>query len=146
MNKKLTKLAKASLALGAITTLGLVDAHASQQLNYKLLGSGEKVRSAVVQMNNSSHVGYFADAAAAGGDAEATHAKGAEGKCGEGKCGAKKKKAHEGKCGADKKKGGEGKCGAEKKAAAEGKCGANKKAAEGKCGANKAEGAAHEGH
>lgn len=116
MAKKLSKIAKTSIALGALSGMSLLDAHAVQNLNYNNLGNSAHLRANLLQSNapqngESLYLGHVEG-----------HQDAAEGKCGEGKCG-------EGKCGDE----------AEKKEA-EGSCGA-KKEAEGSCGANKAKSA-----
>jgi len=133
-NVKVSKLAKASLVLGMASGIGLVDAHALQQMNYKLLGSGYKVRTSLIEMNNSQGAPIYAAHEEGHGKEAAEH------KCGEGTCGEGKKKHKEGEanCGANKGKGHEGSCGANKgKEGGEASCGANKgkSGGEGSCGA-----------
>ncbi len=111
---KLSKLAKAGLALGALSGVSLLDAQASQNLGFSVLGSGTSVRSELIQKNLQpspnapiylgSHEGDKEGEAKCGEGKDGKD--GGEGKCGEGKCG-------EGKCGdgKDGKDGGEAKCG-----------------------------------
>lgn len=115
MNKKtLTKIAKGSLVIGALSVTAAADSEASELLRYQPLGSGAQVRSALVEQNSGFSNNIY------GADANAGAKEGGEGKCGEGKCGEGKKEAPKKVEPKKDDKGGEGKCG-------EGKCGEGKK-------------------
>lgn len=120
----LSKLAKGSLVLGAITGItggeGVTNAFA-----YSSMGSGSEVREALASLNSSVKRPAELKCAA---DAKSKSEKKAEGKAAEHKCG-------EGKCGEGKADAKAAKTKAEKTDAktAEHKCG------EGKCGEGKAE-------
>lgn len=98
---KISNLAKAGLALGALSGLGLLDAHAGQNMGFSVLGTGSSVRSEMVQKNlkPSSNAPVYLS----------SHEKEGEGKCGEGKCGDNKDKdGGEGSCGEGHDDGDEG--------------------------------------
>jgi uncharacterized low-complexity protein len=119
---KIIAMATGSLILGAPSAMA---SEANSDLySYSSLGSGQSVRSSLIELNNTQEP---ANTSLCYGD----RGKSKEGKCGEGKCGKGMKKGKDSKCGEGRC--GEGKCGEGMKKGKEGKCGEGK-CGEGKCG------------
>ena len=127
-----------SIVAGALLAVTGFNANAANLFSYSNLGTGEAVRTNLLNRENSSKMfelscGEKKAASDSSMSNKMKDGKCGEGKCGEGKCGDKMKKAKDGKCG-------EGKCGDKMKKGdlkkymkmgKDGKCG------EGKCGADK---------
>lgn len=113
MEKKKSMLA-GSIIAGAIMAVSGFTANAAGLFSYNNLGTGDEVRTKLLETNNSNSR-TMELACGEKGKTDSTAKKGKDGKCGEGKCGEKKKmdsvgtkKVKDGKCG-------EGKCGETKK-------------------------------
>lgn len=104
-----------AIVASAILALGSMNVQAGSIFEHQTLGSGDAIRTRLLNHPASSkHIELACGEKKASDSTAAKKMK--DGKCGEGKCGADKK----GKKANTKKKGKEGKCG-------EGKCGGDKK-------------------
>jgi len=86
---------KGSIIASVLVAAAGFNANASSLFNYNSLGSGQTVRTSLLERTSNSKTIELT----CGTDST----KGKDAKCGEGKCGASKKKAKDGKCGATKK-------------------------------------------
>ncbi|MDE3234474.1 MAG: hypothetical protein KGO81_00870 [Bacteroidota bacterium] len=89
-----------SILAATVLAVSGFTANAASLFNYNNMGTGEEVRTSLLNTNSSKSFELKCGGKA---KADTTAKKGKDGKCGEGKCGGSKKKGKDGKCGANKK-------------------------------------------